>query len=150
MFHAAEQAILDRLTAGLAADPDFADVKIKRHADLAETRDGGRQFAPYVAVIYDEFTASSTPGPTINSVQKVDLHWYVVVGTKSAKKNGRDLHARDAAGALADKILELLLGFHVGSGSYLRLRESPGPEYEDGYCFLPIGFTSSKTLKGKS
>lgn len=146
MFHGTEQSIIDRLTARVPEG-----VRILQHAELDEAEDA-RQFAPFVAIVYDGFTPGDYVAPGI--VQKINLEWYVVIGAKSAKQNGKNLKARDAAGVLANTVLEALLGFAVRktdgqpSGAYLRLRESPGPEYEGGYCYLPIGFTSSVTFKG--
>jgi hypothetical protein len=148
MFHGTEQSIIDRLTGQLPEG-----TRLLRHAELDEATDA-RQLAPFVAIVYDGFTPGEFVPP--GYVQKINQEWYVVVGTKSAKKNGKNLAARDAAGELAETILGLLLGYAIknasgsATGAYLRLRESPGPEYQDGYCYLPIGFTSSVTFKGNS
>lgn len=141
MFHAIEAKIIERLSAGVPAG-----TRVLQHAEVDEASDA-RQFAPFVAVVYDGYRPGQTIAPT-GQVQQVVQDWYVVVGAKSAKRNGKDIAARDAAGELADTVLQLLLGLNLGGGAYLRLRESPGPEYEDGYCFLPIGFQSASTFKG--
>lgn len=141
MFSAAEQKIIERLTSGMPEG-----VKVLQQSDLDEMSDL-RQKAPFVAVVYDGYTPGDTIAPT-GHVQRISQDWWVVIGTRSAKGAGKTIKARDAAGELANTVLSLLLGYHLGSASYLRLRESPGPEYEDGYCYLPIGFTSSATFKG--
>lgn len=140
MFANIEQKIVDRLTAGM---PD--GVRILKQSEMDEARDL-RQMAPFVAVVYDGFS----PGQTIANgmVQQVNQDWYIVVGTKSARGRGENTAARDQAGQYAEQVLSLLLGLNLGGGAYLRLRESPGPEYEEGYCYLPIGFTSAATFKG--
>jgi len=140
MFTSTEQKIRDRLTAGLPEG-----TKVLQQSEMDEINEL-RQKAPFVAVVYDGYTPAAFIPPGL--VQKIDQEWWVVIGTKSGRGNGKTIAARDAAGELAETVLELLLGFHLGGGSYLRLRESPGPEYEDGYCYLPIGFTSSATFKG--
>lgn len=141
MFQAVEAKIIERLAAGM---PD--GVRILQHAELDEATDS-RQWAPFVAVVYDGYSPGEAIAPT-GQIQRITQEWYVVVAAKSAKRNGKDIAARDAAGDLADTVLQLLLGYHLGGGQYLRLRESPGPEYQDGYCYLPIGFTSAATFKG--
>lgn len=143
MFHAVEQKILERLRSSF---PEGGGTRVLQHAEIDEATDA-RQFAPFVAVVYDGYSPGQAIAPT-GQVQKIDQGWYVVVGAKSARKNGKDIAARDAAGELAETVLQSLLGFHLGGGAYLRLREAPGPEYEGGYCYLPIGFTSSATFKG--
>jgi hypothetical protein len=35
-----------------------------------------------------------------------------------------------------------------GGGKYLRLSEAPGPEYDAGYCHLPLAFSNAATFKG--
>lgn len=140
MFSTTEQKILNRLTNGMPEG-----VRILKQSEIDEARDL-RQKAPFVAVIYDGYS----PGTSIanGAVQQITQEWWVVIGTKSASGRGKNEAARDQAGTLSEQVLALLLGFNLGGGAYLRLRESPGPEYEDGYCYLPIGFTSAATFKG--
>jgi hypothetical protein len=57
--------------------------------------------------------------------------------------------ARDQAGAIAEQVLSALLGYHLGGGRYLRLADSPGPEYDAGYCHLPLAFSNAATFKGQ-
>ena len=80
--------------------------------------------------------------------QQIILDWYVVVAAKSARGNGNGNDARDQAGALAQQVVEALLGFNMGGGKYLRLGEAPGPEYDAGYCFLPLAFSCAATFRG--
>lgn len=145
MFASIETKIIERLEQG-QANGQIVGVRILKQSEMDEARDL-RQMAPFVAVVYDGFT----PGQSIGNgvVQQISQDWWLVVGTKSARGRGQNIAARDQAGQLSNEILELLLGLNLGGGAYLRLRESPGPEYEDGYCYLPIGFTSAATFKGK-
>lgn len=140
MFQVHEAAILARL-AGLPEG-----VRVLQQSEIDEAKDL-RQLAPFVALIYDGYTPE-TSVPQGPHVQKIAQEWYVVVGAKNAGGAGKSIKARDAAGELASQVLTLLLGMPLGGGAYLRLRESPGPEYEGGYAYLPIGFVSSIVVKG--
>jgi hypothetical protein len=148
MFNDVEQSILDRLTTGLAAQPEVSILQQSQVKDGDELR----QKAPFVAVIYDGYTLGDDIAQGI--VQQIKLDWWVMIGTKSAQGRGKNIKASADNGILAKQVLQLLLGYRLKkpdgqpSGAYLRLRESPGPEYQDGYCYLPIGFTSAVTFTG--
>ncbi len=108
-----------------------------------------RQKAPAAFVVYDGYQlGQSVPGDP--GVQQVVLEWWVVVAARSARGAGESNDARDEAGALSLLVAEALLGFHVGGGKYLRLAPAPGPEYDAGYCHIPIAFTCAATLKGRA
>jgi len=143
MFHEQEQRILDRLVERLGPDVTVAPMReIERVPEL-------RQRAPAAWVIYDGFRTGPQNGDPRAQVQQLVLDWYVVVAAKSARGNGEGNDARDQAGALAAKAIEALLGFDMGGGKFLRLGEAPGPEYDAGYCFLPIAFSCAATFKGQ-
>lgn len=143
MFASVEAKIIARLQAGMPND-----VRVLKHSEIDEARDV-RQLAPFVGVVYDGYTPAAAIA-NVPQIQQVSQEWYVVVAAKSAKGRGKDIAARDKAGEMAEQVLQLLLGLDVGRGAYLRLREAPGPEYQDGYCYLPIGFTSAATFKGSA
>jgi hypothetical protein len=106
-----------------------------------------RQRAPAAWVIYDGYRPGESM-PSIPGVQQIVMEWFVVVAAKSARGNGEVDDARDMAGELSTKVVEALLGYDVGGGKRLRLAEAPGPEYDAGYCHLPLAFTCAATFKG--
>ena len=75
-------------------------------------------------------------------------HTQVVVTAKNARERGDNAQARDEAANLCQIVVESLLGYHLGGGRYLRLGDAPGPEYDAGYCQVPIAFRTAATFKG--
>lgn len=142
MFQAVEQIIIDRLRAKL---PDVTVEPLRELERVPELR----QKAPAVFVIYDGYTVGQSLGPT-GAIQQITQDWYVVVATKSAKGNGNVNAARDQAGEICEQVLDALLGFHLGGGRYLRLSDAPGPEYDAGYCHVPLAFSNAATFKGQA
>ena len=142
MFADIEQKILERLREKLGGAITVEPLReIERVPEL-------RQRAPAAWVIYDGIRLGDAPA-NIPHVQQVILDFYVVVAAKSARGNGEGNDARDEAGILSQGVVEALLGFHVGGGKHLRLNESPGPEYDAGYCHLPLAFSCAATFKGQ-
>lgn len=142
MFATTEQKILDRLRDKLPAEVHVAPLReIERVPEL-------RQKAPAVWVIYDGYGVGDRVAPT-GQVQQVRQDWFVVIAAKSAKGQGGVDAARDEAAVLCEQVLAALLGFHLGGGQYLRLEEAPGPEYDGGYCHVPLAFSNSATFKGQ-
>lgn len=141
MYAAAEQAIIERLKDRMPAGVHVAALR-----DLEEVPEL-RQKAPAVWVIYDGFRVGrrieSTPG-----VVQIVQDWFVVVAAKSARNAGGVEGARDQASALCEQALAALLGFHLGGGRYLQLEEAPGPEYDAGYCHVPLAFSNAATFRG--
>lgn len=141
MFATDEAAIIarlrDRLPAGVTVEPLR---ELERAPQL-------RQRAPAAWVIYDGYRVGDATGS--GAVQQVVSEWFVVVATRSAKGAGEVDAARDEAAALCEQVLEALLGYHVGRGRYLRLADAPGPEYDAGYCHVPLAFTCAATFRGK-
>lgn len=146
MYAEIEQRILDRLRARIA-EQDGQPVTIEPLREL-ERVPQLRQRAPAVWVIYDGLTVGDTIA-NVPHVQQVRLEWFVVVAAKSARGAGDVEAARDTASALAERVMKALLGFHAGGGQYLRLGEAPGPEYDAGYCHVPLSFTCAATFKGE-
>lgn len=143
MFATQEQKILDRLREKLGPDVHVGPVRdLERVAEM-------RQKAPAAWVIYDGFRVGPTSGQAAAGVQMLIPDWFVVLTAKSSRGNGDSMDARDQASALAQATIEALLGFPVGPGQYLRVGESPGPEYDAGYCHVPLAFTATATFKGK-
>lgn len=142
MFADIEQKILERLTAKMPAGTHVGALReLERVPEM-------RQKAPAVWVIYDGFTAGTSP-PNVPHVQNIRQDWFVVIATKSAKGNGDTSAARDAASELCGHVLEALLGYHLGGGKYLQLSDAPGPEYDGGYCHVPLAFSNAATFKGQ-
>jgi hypothetical protein len=142
MFATVEQTIVERLRAKLPPGTTVEPIReLERVPEL-------RQKAPAVFVIYDGYSVGQVLAPT-GGVQQVVQEWYVVVAAKSARGNGDSNAARDQASALAETVLEALLGFHLGQGRYLRLSDAPGPEYDGGYCHVPLAFSNAATFKGQ-
>lgn len=140
MFADNEAAIINRLRERLPADVHIGPLR-----ELEGVREL-RQKAPACWVIYDGYSLGDS---TANgAIQQVKQDWYVVVATKSARGNGAVDEARDLADALCDQVLSALLGYHLGGGKYLRLADAPGPEYDAGYCHVPLAFNCAATFKG--
>lgn len=143
MFATVETAIINRLREKLGAGVTVEPMReLERVPEL-------RKKAPAVFVIYDGYRVGETIGPT-GQVQQVVHEWYVVCVGQSAKGNGNTDAARDIAAGLCDQVLQALLGYDVGGGKHLRLSDAPGPEYDGGYCHVPLAFTNKATFKGQS
>jgi len=142
MFATVEQSILARLREKLPGITVEPLRELERVPEL-------RQKAPAVFVIYDGYNVGDSIAPN-GSIQRIVQDWYVVVATKSAKGNGKVDAARDQASELCEKVLGALLGYDLGGGRYLRLSDAPGPEYDAGYCHVPLAFSNAATFKGQS
>lgn len=140
MFAEVEQKILERLRERL---PGITVEPLRELERVPEMR----QKAPAVWVIYDGFTVGNS-SPNVPGVQQIVQEWYVVVAAKSARGNGDTTAASDQASELCGQVLAALLGYHLGGGRYLRLSDAPGPEYDAGYCHVPLAFSNAATFKG--
>ena len=105
-----------------------------------------RQRAPAVWVIYDGYIVQASPNPA-SKVVLLRQDWFVVVATKSAKGSGTAAVAKNEASALALTALGALIGYPLGEGKYLQVSDAPGPEYDAGYCHVPLAFASAATFK---
>lgn len=146
-FAEVEQAIIDRLIEKMPAGTTVLPMR-----ELERVPEN-RQKAPAVFVIFDGYSVGEAIVPT-GQIQRVTMEWYVVAVAKSARGNGNTDAARDAASALCEGILQALLGYDVGKpsgegGKFLRLSDAPGPEYDGGYCHVPLAFTNPATFKGQ-
>ena len=141
MFADTEQKIIDRLKAKLPPEVHVAPMReLERVPEM-------RKKAPAVWVIHDGYTVGAVIPP--GTVQQIRQEWFVVVAAKSARGNGDTDAARDQAGEIAEQVLAALLGFHLGGGKYLQLGDAPGPEYDAGYCHVPLAFSNAATFKGQ-
>lgn len=139
MFEAIETAIVERLREKLQGIPVATLDDITRMPEL-------RQKAPVVAVIYDGYSITeSLPNGKACCIEQTFL---VAVAAKTARGAGQPIDARNEAGAIGLQVLRALLGFGVGGGRTLRLAEAPGPEYDGGFCYLPLAFSVRATFKG--
>ena len=105
-----------------------------------------RQRAPAVWVIYDGYTAGASI-PNQPTIHQIVQEWAIVIQTRSARGNGSTDAARDEASDLCDTVIGALLGYSLGAGKPLHLREAAGPEYDAGYCFVPLAFSSAATFR---
>jgi phage gp37-like protein len=141
MFAEHEQTILARLRSKLAEG-------VHVHAvDEAEKKPELRQLSPAVFVAYDGLTPTGE-GSQNGRVVQVRHEWVIVCSAESAIGAGDNHAAKVEAGRLAAGVICALAGFHLGQGKYLQLSESPGPEFESGYCWLPLIFTHTATMRG--
>lgn len=140
LFADQEAAIVARLVAKMPAGTHVGVLdELEKVPEL-------RQKAPAAWVIYDGFRIGSRIA-NVPSVAQVVNEWFVVVVAKSPRGAGVNDAAKAAASALGRTAVEALIGYHLGAGKYLQIEESPGPEYDAGYCHLPLAFSSAATFK---
>jgi phage gp37-like protein len=108
-----------------------------------------RQKAPAVWVIYDGYSIAERLTAAAGVVL-IRQDWYVVVASKSARGAGATETAKTASSELAQTVIEALLGFNLGGGKYLQMEQAPGPEYDGGYCHVPLAFSSAATFKAQT
>ncbi len=142
MFTDTEDKIVAKLKAALPAGTHVGVL------DDLERVPEQRQKAPAAWVVYDGYTITNRVENVPHLVQ-LRLDWYVVIVAKSAKGSGDIKAAKTAAGALALTALQALTGLDLGGGKYLQVEEAPGPEYDGGYCHLPLAFFNAASLKGQ-
>lgn len=150
MFAAMEDKIIARLKER-AADPAYwtgGPLTIEPERDVARVEEL-RNKAPGIWVLQMGFRPRQTPGPTVNTAQLVEVDWLIVAAAKTARGNGAGTAARDEASEISLFAVASLLGFDLGGGKSLRLTEGPGPEYDAGYCLIPVAFTCLATFMGK-
>lgn len=139
MFEPIEALIVERLRQKM---PGVTVVTLDDVTRVPELR----QKAPLVAVIYDgyEVREDQANGMIVN----VEQTWLVVTAAKTARGAGLPIDARNEAGGLGQDVMRALLGFRVGPARHLRLAEAPGPEYDGGFCYMPLAFSVRATFKG--
>ena len=146
MFVAIQDAIIARLTVVLGSNPVTEKTKIITAAELSRVPES-RQFAPAVHVIYGGHSVGEQIAG--GRVQSVVQNWLVVCTARNAIGQGDPAPATIDAGKMGEVVLGALLGFDpLGNGAQLRLADAPGPEYDGGYCYLPLNFRLRSTFKG--
>jgi phage gp37-like protein len=141
MFAAIEQSIVERLKARMDSG-----VTVTSLAELARVPEL-RQKAPAVFVVFEGYTEAAT-NTNVPHIQQIEMSWAVVVAAKNASGSGDPMAAKEDASNIASQVLTALLGFDTGGGRRLVLSQAPGPEYDGGFCYLPIGFSCRATFKG--
>lgn len=141
MFAAMEQAIVDRLTARF---PD--SIKVASLAELSRVPEL-RNKAPAVFVVFEGYEPAAV-NTNVPHIQQVVMSWAVVCVAKNASGGGENLAAKGDVSDMAGTVLESLLGFMAAPSVRLNLAGAPGPEYDAGFCYLPIGFSCRSTFKG--
>jgi len=139
MFSDMEAAIVARLQAKIADVPTYTEDDISRVPEL-------RQKAPAIVVVYNGYEVAAEQAGNYKAA-KLRQEWLIVATSKSATARGGTGEAKGAAGDLSDRIIRALLGFTPRPGAYLRLSDAPGPEYDAGYCYLPLSFFVEATVK---
>ena len=135
-FLAAEPLIVERLKAVLPPE-----VHVLCAADLTQIADG-QQPTPAVHVVYGGYQVEDSRVPA--SLKLVQI-WFTVIVTRNVADIEQGYHARQAAGPLADQVLNALYrhglkgedGRAIGSAA-LRLAAAPAPGFEDGHFYLPL------------
>ncbi|GEK71596.1 MULTISPECIES: phage tail terminator protein [Halomonas] len=132
-YLAAEQAIIDRLTARLP------EVAIQSAPDLAGVVED-RQVTPAVIVLY---AGDQVPGG--DAVDQGDYHrirqrWMTVVSVRSARGQRSGEGVREAAGPLLTQVIQALGGWRPAKGLGRMVRESaPRPAFtRGGYGYFPL------------
>jgi hypothetical protein len=137
------QQIMDGMVARLQEKLP-AGVTVTTHDELATVIEL-RQKAPAAFVIYDGYQVGGEghpAGPT-----QLQLQYTVVVATKNATDRGRTQSARREADELSLQVIAALLGQSFIGGTYVRVFAAPGPQYEGGFVYLPIGFVVAVTFR---
>jgi len=142
MFDEQETKILARLQAKLGGA-----VTVDTLRELERVPENVNK-APAAWLVYNGFRPGVEIPNASPGVQQLVHEWIVVVVARSARGNGDSNDARDMAASIALKVIQALLGFDVGGGKRLRLAETGGPEYDAGYCELPLAFSCAMTVKG--
>lgn len=140
MFAEIEAKIVERLKEVLPATTKvFSVAELERVPEY-------RQHSPAVYVIYDGYNTGDRIAT--GRVQRITQDWLVVCAAKSAAGQGDPTTASRIASEMAAQVLAALLGHHLGNGSYLNLGDAPGPEFDSGFCYLPLTFSNPATFKG--
>lgn len=141
MFAQLETAIVERLRQRL--DESITVTSLAELARVPEMR----QKAPAVFVVYGGY-AEGDSKVNVPHIQQITQSWDIVCVAKNAAGGGDPTAAKSDVSAIASEVLSALLGFSVSGGIRLRLSDAPGPEYDGGFAYLPIGFSCRSTFKG--
>jgi hypothetical protein len=141
MFAGIEEAIVERLVDKLPAG-----IKVTSLAELSRVPEL-RNKAPAVFVVYEGYQPADS-NVNVPHIQQIEQTWAVVCVAKNATGGGDNLAAKEDVSDIAQDVLTALLGFQVPGGARLKLTAAPGPEYEGGFAYVPIGFACRSTFKG--
>lgn len=146
MFSSQQDSIVARLVEVFGANSLLSKTRIIVAAELARVPEA-RQYAPAVHVIYGGYTIGEQIAQ--GKIQSVVQNWMIVCTARNAAAQGDPTLATIDAGRIAEVVLGGLLGFDpLNTGAQLRLADAPAPEYDGGYCYLPLNFRLRSTFKG--
>ncbi|RNE89874.1 hypothetical protein [Marichromatium sp. AB31] len=104
------------------------------------------QIAPAIYVIYDGGAiAQSRPDAR---AARITQRWLCVCVARNLRELASGAAALNDAGALADGVLEALMGWQPeGTSQPLTLTDLPTPRYDTGYQMVPLAFTTELVRK---
>lgn len=84
-------------------------------------------------------------------VARIEQDWLTVAVARNVSPGGQAAAAqREDAGAIADELIAVLMGWRPSPDlRELRLANAPRAAYQDGVCYLPIGWTTSQVVRGE-
>ena len=144
-FLGAEPLIVERLKAVLPPE-----VHVLTAAELADVA-ADQQPTPAVHVVYGGYRVEdSRTGATTSAVQS----WITVIVDRNVADIKQGFHARQSAGLLAGHVMDALYRHRLmtgpnapfGSGP-LRLTAAPGPGFDEGHFYLPLGWECTMNLQ---
>lgn len=148
-FLAIETPLVERLKAQLA------DLSPKVHVLTANDTAGveeAKQLTPAVHVTYLDYDIQSIP-PMDASAVRITQHWLIWVCVRNVRDVRSGAAARNAAGALALRVLQALLGFVPIQGEpairpeHAQARSGAS---EAGFYYLPLSFSWTSSYEGKT
>lgn len=148
-FLAIETPLVERLKAQLA------DLSPKVHVLTANDTAGveeSKQLTPAVQVTYLGYDIQSIP-PMDASAVRITQHWLIWVCVRNVREARSGAAARNAAGALALRVLQALLGFVPIQGEpAIRPEHSQARSgaSEAGFYYLPLSFSWTGAYEGKT
>lgn len=145
MFFDVEDAIVDRLTAKLAAVTPKP--RVFSSVDLEGIKDRS-QHAAAVYVAYNGITNISPlqQAPQVVTVQQEFIIWTV---TRSASRVASGEGIREAADPIMVAILDALCGWRPAQGlPPLELDGTTGPAYDEGFGYFPLSFKLKRQIRG--
>jgi hypothetical protein len=134
---ALEGLIVERLRARLPAD-----ILVLAAASVDEAITAGSSHpsaAVYVFYAGGNVSESSANGRTAIITQE----WSVLVVARNMQEQRSGAIARASAGALADQVLDALMGWRPEGAGALALSALPDPGYITGYQWVPLQFSTT-------
>ena len=134
-----ERAIVRRLRSKIKTAP------VLRAADLRDIlQNNAPQTTPAIFVLFGGASASLSDTTT-----NIVLRFVLVVATRDVSDVRSGGGARDAAGPLASKTIEVMQGWRPCKDfTHLALAEIDAPLLLDGYFLLPLLFTTNTFVSG--